>query len=81
VVRKRGEDFALEGAMAETALPVGAVELGHVHPVVSMAGLEGRVGARAALNVVGDDLESRYGTRTPFGLMIYLQVIPTAPSR
>jgi len=76
VVRKRGEDFGLEGALAETALPVGSVVVGHVHPLLARAGLEGRLGARAALNLVGDDLEARYGTRTPVGFMIYLQVIP-----
>jgi hypothetical protein len=81
LVRKRGDDFGLEGGAAETALPVGSLVGGHVHPVLSLAGLEGRIGACGAVNFVGDDLESRYGTRTPVGFMIYLQVLPTAPSR
>jgi len=76
VVRKRGDDFGMEGAMADTSLPVGSLVVGHVHPLLAWAGLEGRLGARAALNLVGDALEPRYGTRTPVGFMIYLQVIP-----
>ncbi len=76
VVKKRGEEFGMEGAAAGTALPVGVIVLGHVHPLVARAGLEARLGGRVALNLVGDDLESRYGTRTPLGFMIYLQVIP-----
>jgi hypothetical protein len=77
VVRKRGHDFGLEGAMEEAALPVGAVALGHVHPLVGLGDFEGRLGARAAVNFVDEAIESRYGTDIPFGAMVYLQVIPT----
>lgn len=76
VVRKRGHDFGFEGAMEEVALPVGAISLGHTHPIVALAGLEARVGARVAVSFVDDALSARYGTDTPLGGMIYLQLIP-----
>jgi hypothetical protein len=76
VVRKRGHDFAMEGDMEEEALPVGGIALGHVHPVLTLGEFEGRLGARAAINFVDDALASRYGTDTPVGGMIYLQVVP-----
>jgi hypothetical protein len=76
VVRKRGHDFGMEGGMEETALPVGAVALGHTHPILALGDLEGRLGARAALNFVDEALSSRYGTDVPIGGMVYLQVVP-----
>ena len=75
-VRKRGHDFGLEGAMEEIALPVGAVALGHTHPILALGGLQARLGARAAVNFVDQALSTRYGTDTPVGGMIYLQVVP-----
>ena len=78
VVRKRGHDFGMEGAMEEAPLPVGAVAFGHVHPIVSLGGVEGRLGARAAVNFVDEALSSRYGTDVPLGGMVYLQVVPKA---
>ncbi len=78
VVRKRGEDFGMEGDMAEAALPVGDIAVGHVHPILAFGDFEGRLGARAAVNFVDDALASRYGTDTPLGGMVYLQVAPKA---
>lgn len=78
VVRKRGHDFGMEGGMEEAAFPVGAVALGHTHPILAVGQIEGRLGARAAVNFVDDALASRYGTDTPFGAMLYLQVAPKA---
>lgn len=76
VVRKRGHDFGMEGGMEDAALPVGAVALGHVHPVLALGDFEGRLGARAAVSFVDEALAPRYGTDTPVGGMVYLQVVP-----
>ena len=78
VVRKRGHDFGMEGAMEEVALPVGAVAIGHVHPILTLGQLEARLGARGAVSFVGEALAPRYGTDTPVGGMIYLQLVPKA---
>jgi hypothetical protein len=80
VVRKRGHDYGLEGDMEETALPVGAVALGHTHPILAVGGLELRLGARVAVSFVDDALEDHYGTATPFGAMFYAQILPAAMS-
>ena len=74
-VVKTGHDFGL--AMEEAELPLANLSIGHVHPVRTIAGVETGLGARASLGIVDDDLEARYGTRTPYGAMIYLQVQPT----
>ena len=81
LVRKRGHDFGLEGAMEESALPVGAVALGHTQPILATGGVEWRLGARAAVSFVDEALVTRYGTDTPFGAMFYLQVVPEAMAR
>jgi len=76
VVRKRGHEFGMEGAMEDTAFPVAALAVGYTYPVLALADLEGRLGARAAVNFVGDALSNRYGTDTPVGAMLYLQIVP-----
>jgi hypothetical protein len=76
VVRKRGHDFGMEGGMEDAALPVGAVALGHVHPIFALGDLEGRLGARAAVTFVDEALATRYGTDTPVGGMVFVQVVP-----
>ena len=77
-VQKTGHDFALPASMENVLLPVSALSLGHVHPVLTVAGGEISLGVRAAVGYVDADLESRYGTRMPLGFMAYLQVQPAA---
>jgi hypothetical protein len=75
-VVKTGHDFALPDAMAEERFPVGALSLGHVHPLPAVGGVEPGVGIRGSLDFVDDDLAMRYGTNTPYGVMVFVQVQP-----
>ena len=75
-VVKTGHDFDL--AMEELELPVANLSAGYVHALPAVGGVEPGLGVRAAVGVVPDDLETRYGTRTPYGAMIYLQLQPAS---
>jgi hypothetical protein len=70
-------DLGLEGPMDEEKFPVGSFVLGYVHDFGPTAGLVPGIGARGAINVVGDELESIYGTRTPVGAMVVVRLEPT----
>lgn len=76
-VLKSGHDFAFPEAMAEVELPITSFALGHVHPVAKVGGAEAGLGLRGSIAIAPDELESRYGTRTPFGVMAFLQLQPT----
>ena len=74
---KAGEDFDLPEAMHDVELPIAALSLGHVHPVAEVAGAETALGIRGSVAYGPEELEARYGTRTPVGVMAYVQVQPT----
>jgi hypothetical protein len=73
---KTGHDFAFPEAMADVELPIASLSLGHVHPVAELAGAEAALGIRGSAAYVPDELETRYGTRVPVGVMAFLQVQP-----
>lgn len=75
-VLKTGHDFDLP--MEDATFPLGQVSLGHVHRVVRVGDLETAVGVRGSMGIVDSQLEERYGTRTPFGAMVFVQVTPAA---
>lgn len=75
-VLKAGEDFELP--MADMTLPVSEVSLGHVHPVARLGDVETALGVRGSVGLVDSQLESRYGTRTPLGMMAFVQLVPAA---
>jgi hypothetical protein len=73
---KSGEDLGLGGAMAADTFPVGSVVLGYAYDLEPLSGVVPGVGARASLNVLGDDLSAIYDTSTPVGLMVFVRVEP-----
>jgi hypothetical protein len=77
-VMKSGHDFDFAEEMEELELPVSSLSLGHVQPVLEIEGVETALGVRGSVGYVADELEPRYGTRTPLGMMAYLQVQPAA---
>lgn len=76
-VVKTGHDFDFAEPMSEVELPIAALSLGHVHPIAEVAGTETALGIRGSVAYSPDELEARYGTRTPVGVMAYVQVQPT----
>jgi hypothetical protein len=75
-VQKTGHDFALPESMEDVSLPVTALSLGHVHEVATVAGAETALGIRGSVGYIDADLEGRYGTRWPLGVMAYVQLQP-----
>jgi hypothetical protein len=63
-----------------TQYDVGALALGYLRTVGSVAGLAAGVGLRGSLNIVPSSLEAVYGSRTPVGVAIYLRLRPTGAS-
>jgi hypothetical protein len=70
---KGAEEF---GIQQEGTFSVNNLVVGHVHALPHLASIEPALGVRASLNVVDENLEARYGTRVPFGVMAYLRVAP-----
>ncbi len=79
-VVKSGHDLALDPAMEDATFDIGMLSLGHTHPVFREAGLETALGVRASAGMIDPNLEDRYGTRFPLGVMAYVQVQPQVMS-
>lgn len=59
-------------------LDIGAVSVGYERRVWRRAPVAAGLGARGALDLVPEELRPFYGSRTPVGLVAYLQVRPSA---
>jgi hypothetical protein len=70
---KGAEDF---GMPQDATFMVGSLVVGHVHALPRLASIEPALGVRVSANLVDEDLESRYGTRFPLGVMAYLRLAP-----
>lgn len=75
-VAKTGHDLALDPALDDAKFGVGMLSLGHTHPVLREGGFETALGVRGSAGIIDDDLQSRYGTRFPLGVMAYVQLQP-----
>jgi hypothetical protein len=75
-VQKTGHDFAFPEELEDLRLPVGEVSLGHVHPIAAVGGAELALGIRGSIGFADAELEARYGTRTPLGMMAYVLIQP-----
>src|SRR2546430_10215179 len=54
----------------------GALALGYLRAVGSVAGLAAGLGVRGSVNFVPSSLNAVYGSRTPAGVAIYLRLQP-----
>ena len=75
-VEKSAEDLAISSVVPTTEYRVADVALGYVHHVGTIAGLGAGVGVRGSVNVLPEDLAGVYGSRTPLGVALYLQMRP-----
>jgi hypothetical protein len=75
-VRKNAEELAIAPVPATTQYDVGALAIGYMRAVGSVAGLTAGVGVRGAVNLVPSSLSSVYGSRSPVGVAIYLRLRP-----
>lgn len=76
---KTGEDLDLnDPLLADETFTVRTVSLGYVRDVAGFGGLVLRIGARGALNMVPSDLERFYGSSSPVGFGVFLNLHPKA---
>jgi hypothetical protein len=76
-VEKSGHDLALPPALEEKVFPVKSLVAGYVFRLWSTSTFTLGIGARAAINLIEDDLEPFYGTTEPAGTMVFLQFQPS----
>ncbi len=75
-VQKSAEELVVASVPPTTEYDVGALVLGYLRTVGTVAGLAAGVGMRGSLNFVPSSLGGAYGSRTPLGAAIYLQLRP-----
>src|SRR5438874_7480839 len=75
-VRKSAEELVIPSVPATTQYDVGALALGYLRTVGSVAGLAAGVGMRGSVNFVPSSWSAVYGSRTPAGVAIYLRLQP-----
>ena len=74
-VTRTAEELALVGSVTPE-VEVGAIALGYARRLGSRVGTELWIGGRGNLEVVPQQLRLFYGSSTPVGLTVYLQVRP-----
>jgi hypothetical protein len=75
-VRKSAEDLVIASASPKREYDVGALALGYLRTVGTVAGLSAGVGARGSVTFVPPSLDVVYDSRTPTGVAIYLRLRP-----
>ena len=75
-VRKSAEELVIPSVPATTQYDVGALALGYLRTVGTVAGLTAGLGVRGSVNFVPSSLNAVYGSRTPAGVAIYLRLQP-----
>jgi hypothetical protein len=76
IATKTGEEFVLDPSAFEQRYTVAVLAAGYVFSFDPVAGFVPGLGVRGSLNAVGADLEPYYGSRTPVGGVLYVQVRP-----
>lgn len=74
-VRRTAEDLALTGSIPEE-VDIGAVAAGYARRVATRARMEAVIGLRGTMRFVPAELELFYGSRTPVGVLAYLELRP-----
>src|SRR5881409_79527 len=77
-VRKSAQELGIALAPATAQYDVGALALGYLRTVGTVAGLATGLGARGSVNFVPSSLEGEYGGRTPVGLAVYVRLQPAS---
>src|SRR6266705_1167022 len=75
-VQKSAAELVIPSVPLTTEYDVGALALGYQRTVGFVAGFAAGVGVRGSLNFVPSSLDGAYGSRTPVGAAVYLQLRP-----
>jgi hypothetical protein len=76
LLQKTAEDLVIGSVPPNTRFTITALSAGYIREVYQTAGATLGVGLQAMLNVVPDQLQSSYGSRTPVGGMLFVRVHP-----
>lgn len=76
LVQKTGADLALPAALDSDVYSITSLVAGYEYRFYRSATITLGVGARGSINFIGGGLDTFYGTRTPGGGMVYLQLLP-----
>ena len=74
-VTRTAEELALVGSISET-VEIGSLALGYARRLGGRYGLGVWLGARGHVDLVPEQLQLFYGTRTPTGVLAYLAIRP-----
>ena len=74
-ITRTSDELALVGSVSEE-VPVGSLALGYARRLREVHGVGAWIGARGDLDVVPEQLRLFYGSRTPMGFLVYLQLRP-----
>ena len=75
-VTRTAEELALVGSVSEE-VRVGSLALGYARRVRELRGVGAWFGARGDVDFIPEQLRLFYGTRTPLGFVVYLQLRPS----
>jgi hypothetical protein len=75
-VMKSGEDLGFLGGDLTQLYDVRSVAAGYAHEMLAFGAGALGIGARGAIDLLPETLRQTYGTRTPVGAAVYLQVRP-----
>jgi hypothetical protein len=76
LLSKSGHDLALPPAMEDQTFGIAAFSLGYVYDASWLGDLVPGVGFVATVDAIGSDLEPFYGTRVPWGGMVFVRLRP-----
>lgn len=76
VLDKTGADLALPAAMADTTFAMASFSAGYVYDFDDLAPIVPGLGVVGTVDVVGASLEPAYGTRAPWGAMVFARLRP-----
>ena len=79
-VTRTADELALVGSVSEE-VPVGALALGYARRLREARGVGAWLGARGDVDFVPEQLRLFYGSRTPVGFIVYLQLRPSLMMR
>ncbi|MBZ0274007.1 hypothetical protein K8I61_18355 [bacterium] len=77
-VQKTGHDLVLAERLSETRFSTGQISLGYVFRFGPFESFDPGIGVRGSLGLVEPDLETYYGSTSPAGAMVFLNLRPTA---
>jgi hypothetical protein len=76
VLEKTGSELALPPGMSDRTFGMASVSAGYVYDATMLGEVVPGVGFVATVDAIGADLGSFYGTRTPWGGMVFVRLRP-----